>query len=277
VGWYPATFAQRSVQATQPRIFYLIASERPLRVEPYIGSSLSLRAAMAGMMYSYSSPQRMLDGLARLVVPNHASGDWVSDVYMEWPQPTYRAAEPIRTHVIQCDGRRYVVPFYVTTCPIDRATPPVRDSTVVTDNGTPRQPERRRPERGAVGDDRGRTGAGAGGEARPTRPEPTRDREARPVPAERPRETPPPAAEPQRPAPPPAQPQVDRSPPRAEPSRAEPPRSGPPPRAEPSAPRPEPPAPAPRSEPPAPRTEPPAPRMDPPAPRPTPEPRQDVR
>lgn len=153
-GWgsaaaYPGSPGGSAGWAVQPRVFVLIASERPLRVAPYLGSPLALRAALGGVPYA-ASPQRLADELARLIVPAYANGDWVADVRVDWPAAS---AEPRRvpTHVVVCrDGRRLLVPWYVVSCPADRpATPPAAGEPPdsVPGEASPRRPERRRPER----------------------------------------------------------------------------------------------------------------------------------
>jgi hypothetical protein len=163
-GWnfFNTSFAGGLGAGLHPRIFFLIASERPLEVEPYIHSSVALRMAMGHRMFASSSS--MMDGLAQLVVPHYDSDDWVTDMYMEWPEPTYQTARMVATHVIRCqDGRTLTVPLYVTACPVvTPPAPPVSDSSAVLIPGekpTPQEPERVRPERGRGGD--GRTGSDA--------------------------------------------------------------------------------------------------------------------
>jgi hypothetical protein len=265
----------RSGGLAQPRIFYLIASERPLRVSSFIGRPLSLRAALGSSVYT-ASPYALMDDIARLVVPSYLDDDWTTDVFLQWPEPPHQVVAPLPTHVIQCrDGRRYVVPWYVQSCPQDAPTaPPLAWDTAAPplpgepQPGEPQRPDRRRPERGdpTRGGDPGEVtrpdwqrepraadpeAGDRGREARPPTREPGEPRPERPerVRPERERPEPPPAREAPQPAPPP------REAPPAQPAPAEPrpmPRD-PPPRIEP-APRPESASPqreAPRPEPPS--------------------------
>jgi hypothetical protein len=139
-------------QVLQPRVFLLIASERPLRVDQFRGSPMSLQMAMRGMGFSYS-PYGMLDDLVGLVVPDPQAHDWVSDVYVEWPEPAFHDLPQVQTHLVGCrDGSAMLLPWFIHSCPQDQApTPPVRDTTVVVADGAPQQPDRRRPERGRPG------------------------------------------------------------------------------------------------------------------------------
>jgi hypothetical protein len=138
--------------ALQPRVYLLIASERPLRVDEYRHSPLGLQIAMRNTWFG-RSPYSMLDDLAELVVPDPHASDWVSDVYVEWPSSPMYDAMPVQTHVVGCrDGSVMVLPVYVLACPQDAPRPAVRDTSVLADRAAPQQPDRRRPERGGRGE-----------------------------------------------------------------------------------------------------------------------------
>ncbi|MBA4158713.1 MAG: hypothetical protein H0X65_14730, partial [Gemmatimonadetes bacterium] len=142
-----ASWASYSSRTMQPRVYYLIASERPLQTERYAASPYALRGALghAGIMASH----RMLDDLARLVVPNHAAGNYVTDTYVEWPDQRHPNAEQVPMRVLQCrDGRQISVPWYVVSCPGERSLGPpvVEPKPDSTDAARPQRPERRRPE-----------------------------------------------------------------------------------------------------------------------------------
>jgi hypothetical protein len=260
----------------QPRIYLLLASERPLRVSQYMHSWMPLRHDL-GNAYFSANPYTLLEELARLVVPNHRSGEWAYDVYYDWPEPAYRDRTPM--HVVVCrDGRGIAVPIHVTTCPSDRPTAPpaVVDSVGEPVEGRPQRPDRRRPGLDDVraGDpaDGGRTGVTRPERGvRTERPERVREPDTQPTrEVERPQRTEPRedgrSARPERVRPdasegrsrePAARPEP-RERPSAPPTRSAEPRSAPQPQ------------PAPRAEPPAPRSDAPT-RAQPASPR-SPEP-----
>jgi hypothetical protein len=258
-------WGSRAAHAWQPRIFYLIASEQPLRVSPWMGSPLALQNALAGTMLSRSQ-YSLMEEVTRLVVPNYHDRNWVSDVYVEWPEPAFQDVQPTPTRVIVCaDGRRFIVPAYITSCPQDGPAAPPTDTVAPERETQPQRPDRRRPEREEA-TPRGETDVTPSGAARPERDaRGDRAREPQGAPAAGPRrEAPRPAREtrparPERGTQPAGRPAREASPPRERPAPSPPARStdrSPPPRsAEPSR--------SPRSEPSATRAEPSAPRARP--------------
>lgn len=142
-----ASWASYSSRMMQPRVYYLIASEQPLRTERYAASPYALRAALgyAGMMNSHW----ILDDLVRLVVPNYAAGRFVTDTYVEWPDRAHPDVEEVPMQVLECrNGRQILAPWYVRSCPGEQPlAPPVGEPHPdSTDASEPQRPDRRRPE-----------------------------------------------------------------------------------------------------------------------------------
>lgn len=238
-------------ETSQPRFYYLVASEEPLRISSFVTSPMALRGLVGWQNFTAWNPYSAMEELTRLILPAQNWGEWTTDLYVDWPEPQMRQAP--QYVVVTCrDGRQLMVPvgYGFISCPGDRvaALPPTEEGEP---DGEIQTPTRRRPQP-AGGDPRAgdsprwqpdpadpeaatpaprrRAPAEARGEREEVRERPARTREAEERRAEpRPTETRErePRSEPrERPAPPPRAPE-----PRAEP-RSEP-RPAPPPRPEP--------------------------------------------
>jgi hypothetical protein len=167
---------------TQPRYYYLVASEWPLNTDRFVGSPAALRSAL-GLRFASYSPSNVLEEIDRVIAPG-VQGEWTSDVYVVWPYPPVN--DPVaRQVVVRCpDGRAVLVPlrYVALACPnVDRSG--TRPAVAGEDReGKPgvERPERKRPE------GRRPVPAPAGtGELRPERPahgQPSRPDRERPRP-----------------------------------------------------------------------------------------------
>ncbi|HEV2131196.1 MAG TPA: hypothetical protein VGR27_08835 [Longimicrobiaceae bacterium] len=252
---YQSALGGYGYRSAQPRFYYLVASEAPLRISSFVASPMALRSTIGWQNFTAWNPYSAMEELTRLILPMQGYGEWTTDLYVDWPEPQMRQMP--QYVVVTCrDGRQLMVPvgYGFTSCPGDRvaALPP-------TETGEPegevQTPTRRRPEPTAgdrrAGDSprwRPDPADAQSADPAPRRREPTEARREREEVRERPartREAEERRAEPRgreareseprsetRPAPPP----------RSQEPRAEP-RSAPPPRSEPRS------EPSPRSEP----------------------------
>lgn len=251
---YQSTLGGYGYRSSQPRFYYLVASEAPLRIASFVASPMALRSTIGWQNFTAWNPYSAMEELTRLILPMQGYGEWTTDLYVDWPEPEMRRTP--QYVVVTCrDGRQLVVPvgYGFISCPGDRvaALPPTGSGESDEEVQTP---TRRRPEP-ASGDRRAgdaprwrpdpadaetadpATRRGEPAEARrereevrerPARTREVEERRAEPREAE-PRERETREREPRseaRPAPPPRSPE-----PRAEP-RSEP-RPAPPPRTEP--------------------------------------------
>jgi hypothetical protein len=132
----------------QPRVYLLIASERPLHVDTRMRTWHGMRMMMSSS-FGFNT-FGTANELTRLVVPSYELQDYVTDILVEWPQAATPGMEPVPTHVLVCrDGRQILAPVWVFSCPQDSvpAPPLSADTTVVAEEGRPQRPDRRRPER----------------------------------------------------------------------------------------------------------------------------------
>jgi hypothetical protein len=151
--YYSNTYLTRFGQL-EPRYLYMIASERPLRLERLQSSPSSLYRQLGYSRFIGSSFSQTAREIARAVVPQYDSEDWVTDYYMIVPD----ARTPIRSAsvvAIRCaDGSvRYVNPDFVIPnmaagafCPALPDTTTRRDTIVAP--GDSGRSKLRKPEAG---------------------------------------------------------------------------------------------------------------------------------
>lgn len=133
--------------SAQPRFLFLVASEAPLRVSNFAASPMGLRGTIGLRQFTAWNPYATMDELTQMILPLQSWGDWTTDLYVEWPEPT-RAIQPQYVVVVCRDGRQLLVPagYGFRGCPGEVAT-------VVRPGDEPSDPEegvdvptRRRPE-----------------------------------------------------------------------------------------------------------------------------------
>lgn len=201
---YAASYA-----SARPRLLYMIASQRPLRIDRFVNSPTALRSTLGFSQFESRDPYETLDQLDAMVVPHQLAPDeWASDLYMIWPREPRLADARQQRIVVRCaDGRTVALPLYYAAlaCPNDdrnRARPPA-------ENGNDDEDEVREAERPI----RKRPASPREGADEPTRVAPTAEpRDTRPSRAE-PRDAPR-RAEPRRVEPsstPSPQPRVERT------------------------------------------------------------------
>lgn len=233
---------------TQPRYYFLVASDEPLRIDDTVASPTALRGILGINRFAAYNPYNTMEELTRRVVPPRGAGNYVTDLYVHWPEPPpARLASNAPLRVIYCkDGGRIVVRWdsRLTACPGDRPANVRPGDGEMGDSARVRKPDPRRPEPARVGE--------AADDAERARPEIERVRPKPVEPVERPEIRRP---EPRAPRPEPRQPEVRKPEPRT-------------PRAEPRQPEVRKPTPTPRT----PRAAPRSPTIERRAPRPAPRP-----
>lgn len=93
----------------EPRFIFLIASERPLRLEQFGPSGYGLRQAMG--FRTHSSPYAAMERLAELTLPSMIDdGSWTTDFYVFWPQVLHDRRGG-RDVLVRCNGYQMLVPY----------------------------------------------------------------------------------------------------------------------------------------------------------------------
>jgi hypothetical protein len=107
---YYLTGGSRGMGAVgEPRFIFLIASERPLRLEQFGPGGYGLRQAMD--FRTYSSPYAAMEGLAELTLPSMIDdGSWTTDFYVFWPQVLHDRRGS-RDVLVRCNGYEMLVPY----------------------------------------------------------------------------------------------------------------------------------------------------------------------
>lgn len=131
----------------RPRYLYLVASERPLRVDRFARSPYALRQALGPNAFASHDPRRTMAMLDDLVLAGTFDQEWTSDVYVQWPEErrreelvAYRCSNGGVIHVPRTTrgSLQHLCAQY------DPPKPAV--DTVKSDTTTVRKPSRRRPE-----------------------------------------------------------------------------------------------------------------------------------
>jgi hypothetical protein len=93
-----------------PRYLFLIASERPLRLEPFGPTGSGVEDAMGRESYSAHQPSDAMERLVALTMPEpRDDASWTTDFFLDWPQPSGdRLAS--RAVTVRCDGHELEVP-----------------------------------------------------------------------------------------------------------------------------------------------------------------------
>ncbi|HEX6536387.1 MAG TPA: hypothetical protein VF041_17480 [Gemmatimonadaceae bacterium] len=111
----------------EPRFLYVVASSRPLRVQPYTRPG-ALRRYMGLSRFMSYRPFATMDLLTRAVLPEQIADDeWASDVFIDWGANPLSMAPRFAWRVLRCqNGRMLVIPaaYEAASCPGDalRAT-----------------------------------------------------------------------------------------------------------------------------------------------------------
>lgn len=153
-GWHsPSAHAARSAWRYgsrgdgRPRYLYLLASDRPLRIEPFARSPSALRRALGPHAFAGHDPRRTMAMLDDLVLGAGFDQDWTRDVYMEWPEQRRREERV----AYRCStGQVIRVPSTATRADVQRICGRFKPSTPAQaprrDTTTVRKPSNRRPE-----------------------------------------------------------------------------------------------------------------------------------
>ena len=127
-----------------PRYYYLIASDRPLRVGHFARSPMALRTTLGFQRFGSWNPYNLMDELANEVLPNVPDGNWDTDLYVVWPQGRSPRRQTTQLVAVRCNGRIFYVPFVYArqACanPSTRPDPVQRDSSSAELRTVPNRP-----------------------------------------------------------------------------------------------------------------------------------------
>jgi hypothetical protein len=91
-----------------PAFYFMVASERPLRVEQFGPAGYGLRPAM-GAYFTSGNPYNSMAQLVSLVAPDAAYGEVVTDIYVHWPEIVH--SSPRWGYVeVRCNSWSFYVP-----------------------------------------------------------------------------------------------------------------------------------------------------------------------
>lgn len=117
-------------RSNEPTYLFLIASDSPLAIAPYIGSVSTLRSAMGYSTFTSINSSAAFSAIQSLVIRNPETTEWTTDVYTIWP--IQHGGLAYRRAITCTDGRTIIVSgnYIPVNCLRDtKKTKPPRDTT----------------------------------------------------------------------------------------------------------------------------------------------------